>query len=115
MSALLHSLMIELRRGTLTLAVLSRLQAPQYGYSLVQSLENMGISIEQSTLYPLLRRLEKQELVTSYWDTTESRPRKYYVLSDYGKIIYVQLKEEWLSSSKLMHILLEGEEEDETD
>ena len=112
---LLHSLMTELRRGTLTLAVLSQLQAPQYGYSLVQSLEDSGIPIEQSTLYPLLRRLEKQELVTSYWDTTESRPRKYYVLSEYGKVIYAQLKEEWVNSSKLMHALLEGEGEDETD
>ena len=115
MSTLLNSLMTELRRGTLTLAVLSRLQAPQYGYSLVQSLENLGIPIEQSTLYPLLRRLEKQELVTSFWDTTESRPRKYYVLSDYGKVIYVHLKEKWLSSWKLIYTLLEGNEEDETD
>ena len=115
MCTLLNSLMTELRRGTLTLAVLSRLQAPQYGYLLVQSLENSGIPIEQSTLYPLLRRLEKQELVTSYWDTKESRPRKYYMLSDYGKEIYIQLKEEWLSSSKLMHTLLEGEGEDEAD
>ena len=115
MSTLLNSLMTELRRGTLTLAVLSRLQAPQYGYSLVQSLEDSGITIEQSTLYPLLRRLEKQELVTSYWDTTESRPRKYYVLSDYGKAIFVHLKDEWLSSSKLIYTLLEGNEEDETD
>ena len=115
MDGLLHSLMTELRRGTLTLAVLSRLQAPQYGYSLVQSLEDSGIPIEQSTLYPLLRRLEKQELVTSYWDTTESRPRKYYLLSDFGKVIYAQLKEEWLRSSKIMNGLLEGEGEDGTD
>ena len=97
------------------MAALSRLQAPQYGYLLVQSLENSGIPIEQSTLYPLLRRLEKQELVTSYWDTKESRPRKYYMLSDYGKAIYMHLKEEWLSSSKLIYTLLEGNEEDETD
>ncbi|MBD3109240.1 PadR family transcriptional regulator [Bacillus sp. AGMB 02131] len=115
MDGLLNSLMTELRRGTLTLAVLSRLQAPQYGYSLVQSLEDSGIPIEQSTLYPLLRRLEKQELVTSYWDTTESRPRKYYLLSDFGKVIYVQLKEEWLRSSKIMNGLLEGEGENGAD
>ena len=84
MSTLLNSLSTELRRGTLTLAVLSQLRTPQYGYSLVQLLEKSDIAIEQSTLYPLLRRLEKQELVTSSWDTSESRPRKYYVLSEYG-------------------------------
>ncbi len=115
MNTLLNSLMTELRRGTLTLAVLSQLQEPQYGYSLVRSLEEAGIIIEQSTLYPLLRRLEKQELVTSYWDTTESRPRKYYRLSEYGKEIYEQLKEEWLNNSKHLHDMLKGGNEDETD
>jgi len=115
MSTLLNSLTTELRRGTLTLAVLSQLQVPQYGYLLVKSLENSGIPIDQSTLYPLLRRLEKQELVTSFWDTTESRPRKYYELSDYGKDIYVQLKEEWINNSKRLYGLLKGEEEDEAD
>ena len=114
MSTLLNSLTTELRRGTLTLAVLSQLRTPQYGYSLVQLLENSGISIEQSTLYPLLRRLEKQELVTSSWDTTESRPRKYYVLSDYGLEIYLKLKDEWIRNSKELYELLKGEEEDES-
>ena len=112
MSTLLDSLITELRRGTLTLAVLSQLRTPQYGYSLVQRLEDSGVSIEQSTLYPLLRRLEKQELVTSSWDTTESRPRKYYVLSDFGIEIYKQLREEWMTNSKELYDLLKGEEED---
>ena len=112
MSTLLDSLITELRRGTLTLAVLSQLRTPQYGYSLVQRLEDSGVSIEQSTLYPLLRRLEKQELVTSSWDTTESRPRKYYVLSDFGIEIYKQLREEWMKNSKELYDLLKGEEDD---
>ena len=114
MSTLLNSLTTELRRGTLTLAVLSQLRTPQYGYSLVQLLEDSGISIEQSTLYPLLRRLEKQELVTSSWDTTESRPRKYYVLSEYGLEIFLKLKDEWIRNSKELYELLKGEEEDES-
>ncbi|MGG0657349.1 PadR family transcriptional regulator [Rummeliibacillus pycnus] len=111
MSTLLNSLTTELRRGTLTLAVLSQLQTPQYGYSLVQSLEESGISIDQSTLYPLLRRLEKQELVSSSWDTAESRPRKYYILSEYGLDIFVQLKKEWINNSKVLYGLLEEEED----
>lgn len=115
MSTLLNSLITELRRGTLTLAVLSQLRTPQYGYSLVQSLEDSNISIDQSTLYPLLRRLEKQELVTSNWDTSESRPRKYYVLSDYGVEIFEQLKQEWLKNSKELYGLLQGEDDHESD
>ncbi|MFD9625433.1 PadR family transcriptional regulator [Peribacillus muralis] len=115
MSTLLNSLTTELRRGTLTLAVLSQLRTPQYGYSLVQRLEKSGITIDQSTLYPLLRRLEKQELVTSSWDTSESRPRKYYSLSNYGEEIYIQLKQEWKKTSQELYILLKGEEEDGAD
>ncbi|RHW43318.1 PadR family transcriptional regulator [Neobacillus notoginsengisoli] len=115
MSNLLNTFITELRRGTLTLAVLSQLRTPQYGYSLVQLLESSGIAIDQSTLYPLLRRLEKQELVTSSWDTSESRPRKYYVLSEFGLEIFLQLKEEWKKNSKELFSLLEGDEEDEID
>lgn len=115
MSTLLNSLITELRRGTLTLAVLSQLRIPQYGYSLVQLLEESSITIDQSTLYPLLRRLEKQELVTSSWDTSESRPRKYYVLSDYGVEIFLQLKQEWLKNSKELYGLLQGEDDHESD
>jgi PadR family transcriptional regulator PadR len=115
MSNLLQSLTTELRRGTLTLAVLSQLRTPQYGYSLVQRLEKSGITIEQSTLYPLLRRLEKQELVTSSWDTSESRPRRYYVLSEYGIEIFQQLKQEWEKTSQELYNLLKGESEHESD
>ena len=115
MSTLLNSLTTELRRGNLTLAVLSQLQTPQYGYSLVQSLEQSGIAIDQSTLYPLLRRLEKQELVTSNWDTSESRPRKYYLLSEYGLEIFHQLRSEWIKSTKELYGLLVEEENDAVD
>lgn len=111
MSNLFNTLTTELRRGTLTLAVLSQLRTPQYGYSLVQVLEESGIVIEQSTLYPLLRRLEKQELVTSNWDTSENRPRKYYVLSENGRELFIQLKDEWLQISQQLLNLLEKEDE----
>ena len=91
----LEKLMQELRRGTLTIAVLSQLSEPQYGYSLVTILDEIGIPIEPGTLYPLLRRLEKQGLLDSKWDTNESRPRKYYLLSETGKEVYDLLVIEW--------------------
>ncbi|SER79766.1 DNA-binding transcriptional regulator, PadR family [Gracilibacillus ureilyticus] len=114
MDKLFQSLLTELRRGSLTLAVLSQLWDQKYGYSLVQSLDQLGISIEQNTLYPLLRRLEKQGLVTSTWDTSENRPRKYYQLSQYGQEVYHQLKKEWIDQTeKLNKVLNKGDVEDE--
>lgn len=91
----LEKLMQELRRGTLTIAVLSQLSEPQYGYSLVTILDEIGIPVEPGTLYPLLRRLEKQGILDSKWDTNESRPRKYYLLSTAGKEVYDLLIKEW--------------------
>ncbi len=87
----------ELRRGTIIIAVLSLLSEPQYGYSLVSVLEENGTRIDAGTLYPLLRRLEKQGLLESKWDTSEARPRKYYLLSPAGKETYRQVCEEWKS------------------
>lgn len=110
MDDLLHSLTTELRRGTLTLAVLSQLDTAQYGYSLVQRMEASGVSIDQSTLYPLLRRLEKQKILSSSWDTTESRPRKYYQLSDFGRKVFEQLKFEWTAMNNELQTLLEGDD-----
>jgi DNA-binding PadR family transcriptional regulator len=98
----------ELRRGTLILAVLSLLSEPQYGYSLVSILEEKGIDIDPGTLYPLLRRLEKQELLDSKWDTNESRPRKYYLLSPTGKEIYAQLCKEWARIVTGLDVLIGG-------
>lgn len=95
---LLANMMTELRRGTLSLAVLSQLHTPQYGYSLLKCLEEKGIQIEANTLYPLMRRLETQGLLENSWDTTSARPRKYYVLSDAGREIFEALKLEWQST-----------------
>ena len=105
---LINSLMVELKRGTLVLLVLSQLHQPEYGYSLIQKLEEENAPIEAGTLYPLLRRLEKQQLLKSEWDTTESRPRKFYMLSEQGKEVYAKLKSEWQTlSQQLAAILME--------
>ena len=92
---LMSNFVLELRRGTLVLSVLSQLQQPQYGYSLVQSLEEKGLTIDPGTLYPLLRRLEKQDLLISEWETTGTKPRKYYRISETGMEIYRLLCIEW--------------------
>jgi DNA-binding PadR family transcriptional regulator len=99
----------ELRRGTIIIAVLSQLFEPQYGYSLVSILEEKGVAIDPNTLYPLLRRLEKQELLESKWDTNEARPRKYYLMSPDGKETYRQLCEEWKSIVTSLDGLIGGD------
>lgn len=93
--AVYESLVLELRRGTLVLSVLGRLKEKKYGYSLVQDLKERGLEIDQGTLYPLLRRLEKQGLLDSDWQLEESRPRRYYVLSEDGKKVLESLKNDW--------------------
>jgi DNA-binding PadR family transcriptional regulator len=93
--ALLDSLVLELRRGTIVMSVMSQLTTPQYGYSLVVLLEEKGMTVDAGTLYPLLRRLESQGLLESSWDVESSKPRKYYQLSEYGKNTYDKLREYW--------------------
>lgn len=95
----------ELKRGSLVLSVLLNATKPSYGYSMVNSLNEVGIEIEQNTLYPLLRRLEKQGLLESKWDTTESRPRKYYVISEKGLEIRDRLHQEWTRLNGVVEIL----------
>jgi len=105
--ALLEGLISELKRGTIVLAALSQLKSPQYGYSLVQTLNEKGLDVEANTLYPLLRRLESQHLLTSEWETGGSKPRKYYVLTEYGGEIYEKLKVNWKDAVKSMAALTE--------
>jgi len=90
-----NSFLVELRRGSLILAVLGNLKRPHYGYSLLQKMKDSNIEIEANTLYPLLRRLDKQGILHSEWDTNESRPRKYYTISKQGEALLKTLLSEW--------------------
>jgi PadR family transcriptional regulator PadR len=85
----------ELRRGVLILAVLSQLERPQYGYSLRQLLAAQGMLIEEGTLYPLLRRMEEQGLLSSEWKIKDGPPRRYYVRNKQGNEIYRDLSAGW--------------------
>ena len=107
---LLSSLLLELRRGTLTISVLSQMKEPKYGYALVQSLEEKGVAIDPNTLYPLLRRLENQGLLESKWETRGTKPRKYYQRTEFGNEIYEQLKTYWENLSVGIERLLKEEE-----
>ena len=99
---------LELRRGALVLAVLSRLRAPQYGYSLRQALAERGMPIEEGTLYPLLRRLEAQGLLASEWKLEDGPPRRYYWINTTGEALLAQLTASWTALVGTMAGLLEG-------
>ena len=81
---LFDSLRLELRRGCLTLAVLAQLRAEHYGYTLRKALADLGLDIDEGTLYPLLRRLETQGLLTSEWREEGGRNKRFYRLSTDG-------------------------------
>jgi|SRR5690606_11940509 len=108
----ISQLRLELRRGILVLAVLSQMDTARYGYSLIQRLAEQGIDIEEGTLYPLLRRLEKQGLLESEWEIGESRPRKYYRLSAAGRDVLTTLSADWFETVEVMRRILQGANHD---
>ncbi len=102
----IENLLLEMRRGVIVLAVLSQCGEEQYGYSLMKSLSDKGLEIDQGTLYPLLRRLETQGLLSSSWRLEDARPRRYYMLSLEGSQILPQLIDDWKSMVKTMDRML---------
>jgi len=104
----IEQLRLELRRGIVVLAVLSLTDSASYGYNLIQRLGALGLDVEEGTLYPLLRRLEKQGLLQSEWDTSESRPRKYYRISETGQTVLAALRAQWRETVTVMEKILEG-------
>jgi PadR family transcriptional regulator PadR len=90
-----ENLRLELRRGCLTLAVLAQLRQEHYGYTLRKALAERGMVIDESTLYPLLRRLEAQGLLVSEWREEDKRNKRFYRLSREGEATFAQLLEEW--------------------
>jgi len=109
-SGIFENLRLELRRGCLTLAVLAQLGQEHYGYTLRKALAERGLEIEESTLYPLLRRLESQGLLVSEWREEDKRNKRFYRLSPEGARVFDYLASEWQQINAAMeNILPEGE------
>ncbi|THD60115.1 helix-turn-helix transcriptional regulator [Phenylobacterium sp.] len=104
---LYESLRLELRRGSLTLGVLARLREERYGYTLRQALAADGLEMEESTLYPLLRRLETQGLLVSEWREEEKRRKRFYKLSADGEAMLLRLLDEWRRISRSLEKIIE--------
>jgi DNA-binding PadR family transcriptional regulator len=106
---LLESYRHELRRGTGAIACLALLaREPDYGYSLIARLSALGFELEANTLYPLLRRLDTQGLLTSEWNTEESRPRKFYRTSSLGLELLSALRKDWAQITQTLDDIKEG-------
>ena len=103
-----EALRLELRRGCLTLAVLAQLRVEHYGYTLRKALADQGLEIDENTLYPLLRRLEKQGLLTSEWREENKRKKRFYSLSQEGSEIFGQLLDEWNKINKALDQIIEA-------
>jgi PadR family transcriptional regulator PadR len=88
------------------LAVLSQLTVERYGYTLRQALAEDNLAIDESTLYPLLRRLETQGLLLSEWREEEKRNKRFYRLSPDGKKVLAQLLTEWQDLNKSLDRML---------
>lgn len=108
--SIIQNIQQEMRRGILVFAVLTQVDQPQYGYSLIEILSAQGMEVEQNTLYPLLRRLEKQGLLESLWQIEENRPRRYYKISSVGLAVRASLIKEWQSLTETMKTLIGAEE-----
>ncbi len=90
-----EKLRLELRRGSLVLAVLAALKSERYGYTLRKELADAGLPIDEGALYPMLRRLESQGLLTSEWREEDKRNKRFYRLSSDGAGLLAELVDEW--------------------
>ncbi len=106
---LFENFRLELRRGCLVVAVLAQLRSEHYGYTLRKALADAGLPIDEGTLYPLLRRLEVQGLLTSEWREENKRRKRFYRLAPEGEQILHPLLDEWQRiNSSLNRVLQEG-------
>src|ERR1700749_2109386 len=106
---LYESLRLDMRRGALTRGVLARMRQEHYGYTLRQALAEDGLEMEESTLYPLLRRLEAQGLLVSEWRDEDRRRKRFYRLSPQGEALLARLLEEWRRISLSLEKIIESE------
>jgi PadR family transcriptional regulator PadR len=107
----LGSIETEMKRGFLQLLVLVLLEKDDYGYAMVRALRDLGYEIEENTLYPLLRRLEKRGLTQGKWELSEERPRKFYAVTPAGRAMRDGLLQIWRKQDEVIkHIIKENQD-----
>ena len=102
----------ELMKGSTTLLILNLLDKENlYGYQLIKKLseesENI-FNLKEGTLYPILHGLEEKGFISSYWDDTTGKKRKYYSITKQGKKQLKESKEEWKVFSGAVNKVIGG-------
>ena len=101
---------IQLKRGLLDVAVLAAIQhQPSYGYQIVKDMRPY-VEISESTLYPILRRLEAAELLTVHSQEFGGRLRKYYHITPLGQTRLRDFREDWKEILSIYHFIIREEE-----
>ena len=89
----------ELLKGSTTMLILNLLKKEDmYGYQMIKKLKETSedvFELKEGTLYPILHTLEEKRYITSYWDESSSKKRKYYSITNEGRKLLKEKKEEW--------------------
>ena len=94
---------IQMKKGLLIFLVLNIIKKKNsYGYEIIQKIEHeTGLSVAEGSLYPLLKKLKKDQHVLSKWEVNEENaPRKYYYLTGKGNILLKEMNNKWLNLNK---------------
>ncbi|HVO74763.1 MAG TPA: PadR family transcriptional regulator [Ignavibacteriaceae bacterium] len=97
----------EMNRGFLQILVLAALEQKMYGYQMLKELEELGYRVEENTLYPILRRQEKNGLIKSEWDVTGDRPKKFYIITPQGRSVRKKALSIWNEQNEILKKLME--------
>lgn len=104
---------VQLKRGLLEICVLAAmLHQDTYGYKLIKDISPY-IEISESTLYPILKRLENANSVTVYSVEHSNRLRRYYKITDNGKKRIHNFLEDWESMMRVYDFIKEAYENEE--
>lgn len=90
------------------LSVVSRDEKGTYGYKITQEVQRV-ISVSESTLYPVLRRLLKDKCLETYDEQYQGRNRRYYKITNSGLAQLAIYKQEWYEYTKKINTLFEGD------
>ncbi|MEG3088298.1 PadR family transcriptional regulator [Sphingomonas sp. PB4P5] len=112
--SIVDALRQELRRGTLVLAVLAVLREEMNGSAVREVLASGDVGIEDGALYPMLRRLEEQGLLTSEWRVDGSRKKRFYLLSADGIATFSTLLDEWRRQTAGLNTLTRSNSDDDS-
>ena len=104
---------LDMRKGSTTVLILSLLsEGPMYGYQISKELTTRSggvFDLKEGTLYPALHRMEKEGLLTSYWEVVEEGPsRKYYAITDQGRDMLSDKSRDWGEFARALLRVLEG-------